>query len=110
MKFSTSVLAVAATCFSAVTAAPSPIDPSAGMINSEPILAKRADDITYTDNKEFARVSKYGHDWYRVQHQLTKGMVYDSAIAAQAASYASQCKFAHSGTAGVGENREYWSK
>jgi len=104
MRLNTGLLTVAATYLSAVSAAPSPIDPSAGMINSEPLLAKRADDITYTNNSEFVRVSKHGHDWYRYQHRVSAGMVWDTGLAAQSLAYAQKCKFAHSGTTGVGEN------
>ena len=106
MQFTTGIIALAAVLFSATSATP------VADINAEPasapaIVERQSAHISFTSDAEFKRIMLGGHDAYRKQHQIFTPIAWDPTRAAAADAYARTCNFAHTGTKGVGENREY---
>lgn len=106
MQFSTGIIALAATLFTAVSGNPI-IDSNAEPVESAELTERQSSHISYTNDADFQRTMLDAHNFFRWQHGETIPATWNAKRALDSANYAKQCKFAHSGASGAGENRKY---
>jgi len=103
MQFTTGTIALAAALFSAASANPI-VDINSEPVESAEIVERAAVHPSYATDADFQRTILGGHDAFRRQHGITVPMTWNSQRASDATAYAKQCKLAHSGAKGAGEN------
>jgi len=103
MQFSAGIIALAAALFSAASANPI-VDANAEQVEAAEIVERQSVHPSYASDADFQRTILGGHNAFRKQHGITTAMTWNTKRATDATNYAKQCKFAHSGASGAGEN------